>query len=177
MEKARMVHILKKLQGGDRRSIGRVRDVVREVLEEPALFQTIFNAMLADDDVVRMRAADAVEKITAIHPHYLQPYKNKLIKQIAAIHQKEVRWHVAQILPRLALNRREHDRVVEILFGYLDDTSKIVKTFALQALADLAGDDERLRLRVIAVLEEMVPTGSPAVKSRGEKLLNRLKAN
>jgi hypothetical protein len=170
-----MPDILKKLDGGDRRSVGQVAKVVDEVIGQPALFETIFKAMLADDPIVRMRAADAVEKITATHPHYLQPYKDTLINQVAAVNQQEVRWHVAQILPRLSLNRRERETAVEILFGYLQDKSKIVKTFSLQALADFAEEDRSLRLRVVEILEEMVQSGSPAVINRGKKLLAKLK--
>ena len=83
--------ILKKLSGGDRRSIGRVSEVVADVLDDPTLFEAVFCAMLGDDPVVRMRAADAIEKITARHPEYLQPYKTKLIQQVAKIEQQEVR--------------------------------------------------------------------------------------
>ena len=170
-----MPDILKKLEGGDRRSIGQVAKVVDEVIGKPALFDTVFKAMLVDDPIVRMRAADAVEKISAIHPHYLQPYKDLLINQVAVVNQQEVRWHVAQILPRLSLNRRERETAVEILFSYLQDKSKIVKTFSLQALADFAIEDGSLRPRVVKVLEEMVQSGSPAVINRGKKLLAKLK--
>jgi hypothetical protein len=170
-----MTDILKKLEGGDRRSIGQVAKVVDEVSGQPALFETVFKAMLVDDPIVRMRAADAVEKITANQPHYLQPYKDILINQVAKVNQQEVRWHVAQILPRLSLNLRERETVVEILCGYLQDKSKIVKTFSLQALADFAQKDGSLRLRVVEVIEETVQSGSPAVINRGKKLLAKLR--
>jgi hypothetical protein len=170
-----MADILKKLEGGDRRSIGQAANVVNQVIEQPALFETVFKAILADDPIVRMRAADAVEKISVTHSHYLHPYKDLLINRVAAVDQQEVRWHVAQILPRLSLNRRERETAVEILFGYLQDKSKIVKTFSLQALADFAEEDDSLRLRVVEVLEEMVQSGSPAVINRGKKLLAKLK--
>ncbi len=74
-----MDSLLDKLAGGDRRSIGRVSEVVADVLEDPTLFEVVFNGMLDDDPIVRMRSADAVEKITAKHPQYLQPHKKKLI--------------------------------------------------------------------------------------------------
>ena len=170
-----MADILKKLEGGDRRSIGQAAQVVDAVSAQPALFESVFNAMLVDDPLVRMRAADAVEKITATQPHYLQPYKDILINQVAHVNQQEVRWHVAQILPRLSLNRRQRESAVGILFGYLQDKSNIVKTFSLQALADFAEKDGSLRRRVVAVLEEMIQSGSPAVINRGKKLLAKLR--
>jgi hypothetical protein len=166
--------VLKKLEGGDRRSIGRVSKVVAEVLNDPSLLEVVFNAMLSDDPIVRMRSADAVEKITAKHPEYLQPYKKKLIQQVAKVDQQEVRWHVAQMFPRLELSKEEQAVVVEILLDYLNDESKIVKTFSMQALADFAERDAGLRFKVIQLLEELTRTGSPAMRSRGRKLLDEL---
>ncbi len=58
--------LLKKLQGGDRRSIGQSAQVVAEVLAEPGLFGFVFEGMLDGDPLIRMRCADAVEKITAM---------------------------------------------------------------------------------------------------------------
>ena len=51
-----------------------------------------------------MRAADAVEKITARRPELLRPHKRRLLTELALIPQQEVRWHVAQMLPRLSLS-------------------------------------------------------------------------
>jgi len=166
--------ILKKLAGGDRRSIGRVSEVVTDVLNDPTLFEVVFHGMVSDDPVIKMRSADAIEKITARHPEYLQPYKTKLIQRVAKIKQQEVRWHFAQMVPRLELSEKEREVVIEILLDYLNDKSKIVKTFSMQALADLAEQDAGLRSQMIPLLEELTETGSPAMRSRGRKLLEKL---
>jgi hypothetical protein len=168
--------ILAKLTGGDRCSIGRSEEVAAEVLANPALFDPLFGGLLADDPLIRMRAADAVEKITAQRPEYLQPYKSILIERVAPIDQQEVRWHVAQILPRLHATPAERAAVVGILQHYLRDRSKIVCTFAMQALADLAAADTALRAQVIPLLKQCAAAGSPAMRSRGRKLLKQLKA-
>jgi hypothetical protein len=169
-----MSDILKQLTGGDRRSIGRVDEVVKEVLADPSLFEAVLVGMLHDDPLIRMRCADAVEKITVSHPEYLGPYKTRLI-QVARIDQQEVRWHVAQLFSRLGLTPKERRVVVAILSDYLKDESKIVKTFSMQALADIAEQDADLREPIIRQLEEMTRTGSPAMQSRGRKLLAKLR--
>jgi hypothetical protein len=169
-----MKGILEKLKGGDRRSIGRANEVVADVLRDHTLFEAVFNGMLSDDPIIRMRAADAVEKITVRHPEFLQPYKSRLIRQAAKINQQEVRWHVAEMIPRLKLSKKDLAAVVEILLDYLNDKSNIVKTFAMQGLADLAEKNIGLRARVIPLLENLTKTGSPAMKSRGRKLLKKL---
>jgi hypothetical protein len=170
-----MPDILDKLAGGDRRSVGRVNEVVDEVLVEPALFDHLFAGVLSENPLIRMRAADAIKKITARRPEYLQPYKQSLLERVARIEQQEVRWHVAQMLPRLALDQAERQEAVRTLRGYLEDRSRIVQTFALQALADLAEMDSTLRGQVTSLIKQMVQTGSPAVKSRSRKLLAGLR--
>ena len=166
--------VLQKLAGGDRRSTGRSEEVVAEVLADPALFGALFDGMLHTDPLVRMRAADAVEKITRQRPEYLEPCKTRLIEEMAAVDQQEVRWHVAQIFSRLELAPAERAAVFNILLSYLQDGSKIVQTFTMQALADLAEQDPSYRPQVIAILEEQTAAGSPAMRSRGRKLLKRL---
>ena len=171
-----MTDLLERLEGGDRRSIGRANEVVTDVLNDPGLFRVVFNGMLSDDPLIRMRSADAVEKITVEHPEYLMPYRTVLIEQVAKIEQQEVRWHVAQMIPRLGLTKEELGRVMETLRGYLSDKSRIVKTSSMQALADLVEQNERLLPEVIDLLEEQTQIGSPAMKSRGRKLLAKLRA-
>jgi HEAT repeat protein len=163
--------IVDKLRGGDRRSIGRSNKIAREISRSPKLFAEILAAMLDPNPLVRMRAADAIEKASAIHPQLLQPHKRTILKKVAVIPQQEVRWHVAQILPRLKLTPKERDLAASILFDYLDDKSSIVKTFALQALADLAQHDSRLRKRLLPALEFLTTNGAAAMRARGRKLL------
>jgi hypothetical protein len=166
--------LLRKLEGGDRRSIGRSNEVVADLIAAPGLFAAVFSGLRSGDPVVRARTADAIEKFTRGHPQYLIPYRARLIGPLARLDQKEVRWHVAQMLPRVRWNKAERQRVVGILIGYLCDPSSIVKTFALQALADLARQSPELRPAVLGHLRESTATGTPAMKARGRRLLAEL---
>lgn len=163
------------LRGGDRRSIGKSEEVVAEVLADARLFGALFECMLDGDPLVRMRAADATQKITAMRLDFLQPYKARLINRVAKVEQQEVRWHVAQLFSRLELNKADRRAVVLILSEYLGDKSRIVKTFSMQALADIAAQDKPLRPSITKQLEKLTKEGSPAMQSRGKKLLDQLK--
>ncbi|MGB7815831.1 MAG: hypothetical protein WBL28_05725 [Methylotenera sp.] len=171
-----MMHpVLKLLEGGDRRSIGRSNEVVALVLGKPELFDVLMSGMLLADPLIRMRCADAAEKITVKHPEYLLPYKHLLINDLSQVEQQEVRWHVAAMLARLPLNEIEQKRVVEILLSYTNDRSSIVKTFSMQALADLAMRDNKLKPLVRQHIEELSVTGTPAMRARGKCLLLKLR--
>jgi len=80
-----MSKILEKLKGGDLRSIGKAEEVVADIFKNPALFGEVFEGMLSDDPVIRMRAADVSEKVSRSHPEYLRPYKRRLINEIAKL--------------------------------------------------------------------------------------------
>ena len=166
--------LLRKLRGGDLRSLGRSGEIVPRIAKDPRLFAQAFNALFSSDPVVRSRAADALEKATHERPALLNPHKSALLNKIALIEQQEVRWHVAQMLPRLHLTAKERDSAIAILFEYLEDKSSIVRTMAMQALADFALRDKRLRKRVVPILEFLTKEGTPAMRARGRRLLRQL---
>jgi hypothetical protein len=163
--------LLKKLTGGDRRSIGQSDEVAALVLKQPALFVELIRGMRDADPLVRMRAADAAEKASRQAPQLLSPFKAELLRLLDEASEQELRWHLAQMAPRLTLTKRERVRVVSVLRRYLQDRSSIVKTSALQALADLAAQDESLRAETEALLRESVRNGTAAMRARARRLL------
>jgi hypothetical protein len=162
------------LTGGNRRSLGRSRLAVEKVSRETDLFGELITCLLDDDRVVCMRAADAAEKISREKPFLLQTYKHALLGLLREARQKELRWHLALMIPRLNLTAAERDRAQEALVAYLEDRSSIVKTFAMQGLADLARQAPEIFEEVIDRLRILTRTGTPAMKARGRKLLNDL---
>lgn len=127
----------------------------------------------SEDAVLRMRAADAAEKASANKPRLLDPFKAELLGLLPEAEQKELRWHLALMVPRLKLTRAERLRASEEFKRYLEDGSSIVKTFAMQALVDLAQDEPSLKLQVRDLLERAVRAGTPAMKARARMLLER----
>jgi hypothetical protein len=172
MHRPTLAHMLR---GGDRRSIGRSNQIAKLVLSDPQRFVELAENLWDDDPIVRMRAADAAEKVSATRPDLLKPHKRELLGLLAEAEQIELRWHLAIIVPRLELNASERHRAVTTLMHYLGDRSSIVKTFALQGLADLARQDASLRETVKRTLGNSLRTGTAAMKARARKLLKELK--
>jgi hypothetical protein len=90
--------------------------------------------------------------------------------------EQELRWHLAAMIPRLSLTTNERQLVASTLNSYLEDQSSIVKTLALQGLADLAQGDPELLPRVVKVLREATRTGTPAMKARSRRLLSKMES-
>jgi hypothetical protein len=169
-------NVLALLDGGDLRSIGSSDQVVAIISKDQTLFSELIAGCWSENPLIRMRAADATEKITRSNPALLRPYKKELLGLLAESESPELRWHLAIIIPRLPLNGRERQRAISLLTSYLDDRSSIVKTFALQGLADLAADGRNIRWEVIEILRQATRRGTPAMKARSRKLLRQLEA-
>ena len=167
-------NILLLLKDGDRRTIGRAGRVAAMVAKDPSLFPALIAGLWSENLVVRMRAADASEKVTRENPSLLQPFKKELLGLMAETSQQELRWHLAAMVSRLSLNAQERQVATSLLNGYLQDRSSIVKTFALQGLADLARDDPSMRPTVTEMLRKAARDGTPAMKARSRKLLLQL---
>jgi HEAT repeat protein len=162
------------LKGGDRRSIGRANEVAREVLADPALVAELVDGLDSRDPVVRMRAADAMEKVSAERAEWLQAHCERLLEHAVATCQQEVQWHAAQILARLDLSQGQLRRTVDLLRRYLAASpSRIVRASALEALADLADRHPRLRAKIRRLAEEALESGVPSLAARARKVLRR----
>ena len=172
-----MEDIINKLKEGDLRSIGKSPEIVKIVLKNHSIFKTVVHGMCHEDPGVRMRASDAAEKITRTLPELLGPYKEYLLDEVLSQSQQEVRWHAAQMIPRLVLDKADLERAVNGLFGFLDDGSRIVQVNSLQALVDLVDNNPDLLPRVIETVNRFAETGSPAVKIRAKKLQEKLVRN
>lgn len=89
--------------------------------------------------------------------------------------EQELRWHLAVMIPRLALTGVERKAALSLLNGYLEDRGSIVKTCALQGLADLTQGDPSIPPGVLEMLAEATRSGMPAMKARSRKLLLQMK--
>ncbi len=92
-----MDKLLQKLEGGDMRYIGYSDEVVAEVLANPARFEPLFQGLYHADPRVRMRAADALEKISTRRC-------SPLLKELAATGSPAMRSRGRKLLRRLDVN-------------------------------------------------------------------------
>jgi hypothetical protein len=169
--------IIELLEGGDRRSIGQADRVAAMVAKDSRLFAKLMEGFWSEEAVVRMRAADAAEKVTRKNREWLTPYRKELLGLLAEEEEQEMRWHLAAMVPRLELSAKEREVAISVLSGYLEDRSSIVKTFALQGLTDLAKQDASLRAQVMEMLREATRSGTPAMKARSRRLLKQLESH
>ncbi|MCP4612500.1 MAG: hypothetical protein GY845_27695 [Planctomycetes bacterium] len=170
--------LLSKLKGGDLRSIGKADEVARQIGNNPKLFDEIFQGIFATDPIIKMRAADAIEKVSQKYPQLLKKHKNKILNNLVNFEQQEVKWHIALMVSYLELTTIESEKVfVELSKWANNDKSKIVRVNSMQALADISMVKNNIKTKTVALIKEQMGTGTPSLMSRGRKLLKQLKKN
>jgi len=150
--------------------LGRTCEAVALVRAQPRKARQLMECLWDDDLGVASRAADALEEVTRDKPSLLAPWKDELVGLLSEATQNKLRWSLALIVPRCRLSYAECERVAQILVTYLEDPSSIVKTCALQGLADLTVQAPALLPSVLDLVCIHSRSGTPAMRARGRKL-------
>ncbi|HEX5168780.1 MAG TPA: hypothetical protein VFW11_06380 [Cyclobacteriaceae bacterium] len=164
------------LGGGDLRSTGKSHLLIKKIRNQHD-FDELFRFIFSDDRLVAMRAADVIEKVTRKNPEYLLSYNNQIVSLMKGNGNKELRWHLAQLCPRLELKPKELATVWTLLRKQATrrDESKIVSVNCLQSLYDLVEKNEHLSDSFKEILLEVSANPSPAVQARIRKLKRNIR--
>lgn len=166
------MNILTKLARGDLRTTGASDEVAKEIVNDQKLFDQVVMGLYKDDPGLRMRCADAIEKASAQRPELLISHKDEMLGVIGNIDQQEVQWHVAQIVPRFVLSDGELERALKLLERYFAGSkSNIVRTFALQAICDLAAANPKHSKLADSYLQKALGDPAHSLQARARKIL------
>lgn len=167
--------LLDKIKVTDLRSIGNSEQLVVEIGDSQKLFDEIFEGIKANDPNIRMICTDVVEKCTSKNKNLLLKHKKYLVDNLDKNVGKEIRWHMAQLLSYLPLEKNEVTRVVKVLQHWLDnDESRIVRVNSLQALADISVEHDYIRDNVVALIVNYESSEVPSLSARAKKLLKKI---
>ena len=163
------------LETGDLRSIARANQAAERV-QNQADFDELMACLSDGRRLVVMRAADAVEKVTRMQPHYLQPHRKTLLALRNTATDKELIWHLAQLLPRLKLTGKERQQTWQALHGWAINRaqSRIVRVNALQGLTDLALQYPAFRPELHLLFGFLEQERVPSLSARIRKLRTAL---
>jgi HEAT repeat protein len=169
-----MNELLALLAGGDLRSDGRGDEVADVVTQNPALYPLLLEGLDEEDDVLRGRAAHALERVSRSRPELLLPDLPRLISLSLVDEVPMVRWHLAMIFGNLSLFPRETDRLVEALYALLGDESVFVRSWAIASLCLIGRDYPARRGEIIDSILPLVQDPSIAIRTRAKKALTVL---
>lgn len=171
-DRIRNVPLALRLARGDRRSAGDAPSIAAEIAADRGKLAELVGCLFDRDASVRMRAADALERVSRGNAGWLDAYVDHLLTDAVAIEQVEVRWHIAQIVPRLTMDGEQRRRAAVLLADWFENSpSRIVQTSALQAVVDLAESDAALRATSAEMLGRAMRSGVPSLAARARRIL------
>jgi hypothetical protein len=172
-----MIDLRALLSGGDLRSIGK-SNIVASTIRNQQDFDRLFECLYYSERLVVMRAADAIEKITIHSPVYLHKHKEAIFELCIKCRQKELKWHLALLITRLSLDKKELRNVWNILTHWTKDknNSRIVRVNALQALFELTQKDNTFNTDFYFILEKLEKENIPSIQARIRILKNEMRS-
>jgi hypothetical protein len=170
-----MTKFEKLLAGGDLRSIGKSNSVVSKIQDQND-FDELINCLFQKDRIIVMRAVDAIEKLTIKKPLYLAPHKRNILELSNTAIDKELKWHLALLIPRLRLNKKELNKVWDVLTKWAMDktNSRIVRVNSIQGLFELTKQNPDLLQSFSLILFEMEKENISSVNARIRKIRRQI---
>lgn len=164
-------------EGGKANSLGRVNDVVDEVLNNRTLLKVLYGCMFSQDAWVRMRAADAFEKVCRQHPEWIEPYIDRMQADLSGAEQQpSIKWHLAQMYQQVKLTNEQKERALTWLTSMLSvsDADWIVAANSMETLAYFTKKGDFPAEECISLLKVQLHHKSNAVVKKASKLINNL---
>jgi predicted thioredoxin/glutaredoxin len=163
--------IKKLLIGGDLRSIGDSSKIIK-LINNQNDFDLLFGFINSDDRLIVMRAADVIEKITRNKKKYLDKHKNNIIRLLEKATNKELKWHLAQIVSRLNLTSKDSYKVFSILKKWILDKneSRIVRVDALQSISEISKIDPTIKQELNQIICQIKTENIPSLNARIKKI-------
>lgn len=162
--------------GGKSNSLGRVPEVVDLVLHDQSRLSELYNCLFHEDAWLRMRAADAIEKVCRQHPDWLLPYIDRFQSELGSSPQPSIQWHLAQIYRQVALTAAQKQAALRWLKDRLTTTATdwIVAANAMVTLVQFTKDGATPLAETVRLLEIQREHKSKSVVKRADKLLAEL---
>ena len=164
--------------GGRSNSLGRTDEVIGLVLADQDRLDELYGCLSDEDAWLRMRAADALEKVCRRHPGWLLPYLDRLHHEFAASGQASIQWHLAQIYRQVELTDEQRRTAVDWLADLLRraDRDWILAANAMDTLAQFTRDGAFPAAELRSLLEVQLGHRSKSVVRRADRLLAELPA-
>lgn len=165
--------ILDQLKGGSLISDGRADEVANEVLQHPDQFALLMEGLSAPNDVVRGRAAHALEKVARIHPNWFSPHFGQIMQQAVDDPLPMARWHLVMLLTDL-VEDKNHDQIIDVLLTCLEDGSAFVLSWAISGLCALGRRYPQRAAEILQSLRPLRNVSGTAIRTRAAKAVDRL---
>lgn len=141
-------------------------------------FAELMGLFLGSEYRVTQRAGWPLSYCGQKHPELITPYFGQLMKMLQkpGVHNAVVR-NITRLLQDIPLPKKYHGKIMTICFEFVSDinTPIAVKAFSLTILDNLSKDYPEIAPELKLIIEERWEHETAAFKSRGKKILRKMK--
>lgn len=169
-----MTTFIEMLSMGDLRSDGLANEVAQIVSENPDLLPELIDAFNSSDPAVRGHAADALEKVSRVHPDKVAAFLPLLARLALDDEVAMVRWHLAMVLGHLSADPASVPKAMPTLLALLQDGSPFVRSWAITSLCLIAQEVPDSAATITDAIAPLLSDSSVAVAKRAQTALRAL---
>jgi hypothetical protein len=162
------------LVGGDLRSDGRSDEVVEKVLADLSLLPELIRGLCVEDNVVRGRTADSIEKVARTNHRLFSPYLPLLLRRAKEDEVYMVRFHLAMLFGYVEVEGEMKKKIVDTLFDLLNDDSVFVKSWSIVSLTMIGLNDVQYRTGIIEKIRPFLVSNSVFIQRKAENAITVL---
>ncbi len=146
---------------------------------DPASFEEIWSLTIAQDKVISPRAAWIMDHLLLEHPALLKPHLEAAVSELGrGVHHDGVLRILSKALSQQEIPEVLHGELFGICRDHLlsPDSAIAIKVHGMEIATKIGLPFPDLREELIVILERMMGGDSAAIRSRGRKMLRKLRA-
>ncbi len=153
------------------------RTIIEAVHQSPALFLALIDYAYDSDDVLSFRASWIMDKCVEQYPSLLtSPHIETIATKVVSHPNFSVTRASLRLLSRETLPKAALGLLTNQCFDWLvaSNTPIAVKVYAMQLLYHVTLLEPDLKNELVLLIEDQLPHGSAAFRSRGKRILKQL---
>lgn len=163
-------------------SKSQVMKIVNFIGDDEARFAELVQLFLHSDYRINQRSAWAVGHCGILHPSLIKPYFSAFLQKLQEpnIHDA-VKRNIVRIWEEVELPEEYLGEIFDVCYGYLySNEPYAIQAFSMTVCYRISQQIPELKQELRLTIEDLLmkhQDGSPAIKSRGKKILALLKKN
>lgn len=151
--------------------------IARYACQSKENFKELMHYYLSSNRLLAQRASWSGCVAAKMQPELISPYIKDLAKMLPRkdVHNALIR-NTLGIFEAIEIPEKHQGKIMQECFNFLEDNSSLpaVKAYSITILFNLSKQHPDIRSELKAVIENIIGHETPAVKSRGKKVLTRL---
>lgn len=151
--------------------------VSQYIIENPEHFPTLMDLFFSSDTFTCQRSSWVMSHCIDKDIRLITPYLSKMVKNLSNNVSDATKRSTVRMLEKVEIPQPLWEDCLNHCFHYLEshDEPIAVKVFSMTVLYNLSLKIPEIINELIMIIEDMMPYGSAGLKSRGKKILGKLR--